>query len=735
MKPKPTDDLSQFSMTELFRLEAETQLTVLAEGLMAVEAGADIARTLEALMRAAHSIKGAARVVGIDAAVQIAHAMEDIFVQAQQRQQALPRSLTDLMLRGVDLLQAIAFEQTPPLTEETIAAFLRECEMPPTAADPPPVESVAGPVNESRALPGEIAPRSFRVGSDNLDRLVALAGEARLILRRTDKFSREVMGLRKRQHSLGQTLQHFDRLADQYPGLAESVNRLRQEITATENESTLLANRLEEYSFQATSLGNRLYTEALGCRLRPFGDCGPALRRLTRDLSHSLEKPTQIEIRGESTEVDRDILEKLESVLTHLIRNALDHGIEPAKNRTVAGKPPEAQLIVEALHLGGRLVIRLSDDGRGVPVEVIRQEIVQRGLITAAAAENLEIAEVLEFVFLPGFSLARQVTEISGRGVGLDSVRVMARSLHGSVRLLTHEGRGTTVELSLPTSQSLVRCLLMLIDGVPCALPLARIEGVFALPTSAIGFTEGRQHCEWNGHRLGLINAAQVLEFADSEPLTDPLNVLVLTEAGQRFGVVVEKFLGEQELLLQPIDAQLGKWRDLSAAALLEDGTPVLVLDDEDFLTSIRNLAGDGSLRPSIPGAATIGNSAQRVLVVDDSLTVRELERKLLTARGYEVVTAIDGEDGWNTLREGRFDLILTDVDMPRLDGIGLVERIRSTPRFRDLPVMIVSYKDRPEDRQRGLEAGADYYLAKSSFHSDELARLVEELIGKAILA
>lgn len=728
---KGSEDYSSFSLAELFRMEAETQLTALSEGLMAIESSGASEEGLEALMRAAHSLKGAARVVGIDPAVQIAHAMEDVFVKAQRGSGSLPAASIDLMLKGVDLLRAIAMESDSQPSAAEIEAFSQACSVPLAEELSPPASE---PVKELPTVASAPEPsfRSLRVGSEALDRLVALAGEARVVLHRADRFGSEVSGLRKRQVALGQSLHQLDRLASQYPGLAESVNFLRQEIANLESEAGELASRMEEYGFQALSLGNRLYTEALACRMRPFGDCAPSLRRLTRDLSHSLQKPTHLEIRGENTDVDRDILEKLESALSHLVRNALDHGIEPTSERLAAGKPSEARLVAEALHLGGRLVVRLTDDGRGISVEKIRKSIVNRSLITESAAANLETSEVLEFAFLPGFSLAERVTEISGRGVGLDAVRVTARSLRGSSRIITAEGKGTTVELSLPTSQSLARCLLLRVGEVPCALPLARVGGVFSLAASDIDSTEGRQHCEWNGQRLGLVNAAQVLEFDDPGGLSDPLNVLVLAEAGQRFGVVVNEFLGEQELLLQSLDSQLGKWRDLSAAALLDDGTPVLVLNDEDFLRSIRNLAEGGNLVPASSSPVSHAHAVQRVLIVDDSLTVRELERKLLASRGYDVTTAVDGEDGWNTLRESHFDMVITDVDMPRLDGIGFVERIRANPRLRDLPVMIVSYKDRPEDRQRGLEAGADYYLAKSSFHSDELARIVEELIGKA---
>ncbi|MBK1883907.1 response regulator [Luteolibacter pohnpeiensis] len=737
-------DLSGFSMTELFRIDADNQLTTLSEGLLALGSGVDASSVLEELMRAAHSIKGAARIVNVDAAVGIAHVMEDVFVSAQKNPGArFPQSRIDLMLKGTDLLRSVIFDTEPKPTAAEIAEFVRKCGLPADAEEssapaptpkpePAKQELAAQEPQAAEASRSETQTRSVRIGSDNLDRLVSLAGENRITLNRANRFNKEAEEIATVQRSLLISLRGFAETFAGSPQAAEHLEDIRRKIAAAEDLAEQLRLGLDEYSFQISQLGNRLYTEALSCRMRPFADCVLSLKRLVRDLSRSLGKPCRLEVRGENTEVDRDILERLESTLTHLIRNALDHGIEPSHIRDAVGKDPQATITISAAHVSGRLVIRLSDDGRGIDPEYIRKEIVARGLISRVAASTLTFAEVMEFLFLPGFSMSNKVTEISGRGVGLDAVRSTAKALRGTIRVHSTLGAGTTFELSTPISQALARCLLVDIAGTPCALPLARIEGVANIPEEETHYTEGRQHCDWNGQRIGLINAAQVLEFEENQPLTSPLSVVIMSEAGKQFGVVVANFLGEEELLLQPLDSELGKIRDLAATSLMADGSPVLVLDDEDFLLSIRTLAGEGRLRVSKTDKHEDSDVAKHVLVVDDSLTVRELERKLLTERGYEVTTAVDGMDGLSTLREGKFDMVITDVDMPRMDGIELVEKIRANPHFRDLPVMIVSYKDRQEDRERGLEAGADYYLAKSSFHSDELARMVEQFIGPA---
>jgi two-component system sensor histidine kinase and response regulator WspE len=287
--------------------------------------------------------------------------------------------------------------------------------------------------------------------------------------------------------------------------------------------------------------------------------------------------------------------------------------------------------------------------------------------------------------------------------------------------------------MQLPLTLSVIRSLIVEVDGEPYGLPLAHVTRTLVLPRTSIDLLEGHQHFAFEGRRLGIVTAHQILRSGTFDTVSDTLNVVVIGQGAASYGVVVDRFLGERMLVVQPLDKRLGKVPNIAAGALMENGDPLLIADLDDWLRAVEKLVVDGELgRVSAGTARVVAASKKRVLVVDDSLTVRELERKLLAGRGYDVTIAVDGMDGWNAVRSERFDLVITDIDMPRLDGIELVTLIRRDPHLRETPVMIVSYKDRAEDRQRGLDAGADYYLAKGSFHDQTLLDAVRDLIGEA---
>jgi two-component system sensor histidine kinase and response regulator WspE len=324
------------------------------------------------------------------------------------------------------------------------------------------------------------------------------------------------------------------------------------------------------------------------------------------------------------------------------------------------------------------------------------------------------------------------VTDISGRGVGLDVVQHVLKQIRGTVRIVTRRGQGTRFQLELPLTLSVARTLLVEVGGEAYAVPLAYIRHVGKVARRDVELLEGRAHFDLKGRSVGLVTAHQVLGLAPPQAAPDVLAVIVLGDATHGYGLIVDRFVGERELVVQSLDSRLGKIKDIAAGALMEDGSPALILDVEDVIRSIEKLASAGVLSGVARDASgAVDGKRKRVLVVEDSFTVRELERKLLVNGGFEVEVAVDGMDGWNAARTAHFDLVITDVDMPRMDGIELVTLIKSDPHLKPLPVMIVSYKDRPEDRHRGLDAGADYYLAKGSFHDETLLHAVVDLIGK----
>ena len=735
------DDLADVPLTALFRMEAEGQLPVLTDGLLALESGDTAA--LEAMMRAAHSLKGAARIIGLNAAVRVAHAMEDCFVAAQRGDVALGQPQIDRLLAGVDLLTQItrtpenevAAWETDAAPEidrcvEELAAVLRGDPLAPAAA-PAPAEAAAA----AKAAPARTEARVLRVTADNLNRLLALAGESLVESRRLRPFGASVARLKRLHHDIAHAL---DQLREQV-GAGAGSGELVEAVTAVQQRlgvaRDFLGDRLVEldtYDRRATNLAHRLYGEALAVRMRPFADGITGFPRMIRDLARELGKDVRLEIHGEDTRVDRDILERLEAPLGHLLRNAVDHGLESPAVRVAAGKPAAGTIRLEARHSAGVLLISVADDGRGLSPDALREAIVRKKLVAPDTARRLSEAELLEFLFLPGFSLADKVTEISGRGVGLDVVQTMVKEVRGTVRAATQRGRGMHFQLQLPLTLSVVRALLVEISGEPYAVPLGFIVRTLQLAEKDVATTEGRQHFAFGPRRIGLVAAHQVLARPAGQRGAD-LPVVVLGEAERTYGIVVDRFLGERELVVQPLDPRLGKVKDIAAGALMEDGAPVLIIDVADFVRSVEKISASGELAGVQAAAnARAGAARKRVLVVDDSLTVRELERKLLESRDYAVDIAVDGMDGWNAVRTGGFDLVITDVDMPRLDGIELTRLIKQDARLRGVPVMIVSYKDRAEDRQRGLDVGADYYLTKGSFHDETMLNAVADLIGPA---
>ncbi|MGO4476546.1 hybrid sensor histidine kinase/response regulator [Massilia sp. 2TAF26] len=744
------DDLSGFSMLELFRMEAQAQARVLTDGLLRSERGQDPA-TLEAMMRAAHSTKGAAAIVGMEPMVKLAHAMEDVFIAAQQGRLALDAAGVDVLLEAVDLMRHLAALSEAELIDagphrgrveaalaalDALQAGAREAPavMPlaPIAAQVPAAVPAAVPTASAPApapLPAAAPPL------DPGNELLTLAGQARLHAGQLRPWIDALQRHKRQQHGMFAALEQLREaiVAGGDPRLLELARVVDERARPLRDSLQRSILDAEHYERQATGVATRLVDEVLELHMCRFGDGLHGLPRMVRDLARSLGKDVRLDVTGADTLVDRAVLVRLEAPLGQLLRNAVDHGMEPPAERAAAGKPATGTIRLEARHRGGMLSIEVSDDGRGVDPERIRRAAVARRLAAPGFAQALSRPELMEFLFLPGFSLKEDANEISGRGVGLDVVHEAVQAQNGTVRVESTLGRGFRTAIVLPVTQSIVRALVVDVLGEPYALPIARAERVLRVPAGAVQTLAGRQYLEVEGVHLGLVAAGRVLELGDATPGAE-LAVVVIGGARERYGLVVDEVRGEQSLTVQPLDPVFGKLRDVASCALLDDGAPVLILDVPDMLLSIARLLETGeSLQPVPAGAGARQDgrqAARRILVVDDSLTVREMQRKLLAARGYRVDVALDGVDGWNSVRAGAYDLVITDIDMPRMDGIRLLERIRQDPRLQRLPVMIVSYKDRPEDRARGLEAGADYYLAKGAFHDATLLDAVRDLIG-----
>jgi two-component system sensor histidine kinase and response regulator WspE len=574
--------------------------------------------------------------------------------------------------------------------------------------------------------------RAVRVSATSLDRMMALAGERTIESRWLDPFCSALLTLKRRQLELTDRIQEAHAIA-QYGGsteilvghLLDAQNRARD----CHAEITERMNEIVAFTHMSSNLSDRLYREVLSSRMRPFGDGARRLPRIVRDVARELGKKIKLEIQGTKTEVDREILERLEVPLTHLVQNAIDHGIEAPAERLAAGKPENGTLRIEARHQGGHLVIVIADDGRGIDCDELRKTIVARGLAKERVASALSEVELLSFLFLPGFSTAKAVTKISGRGFGLDVVQSTVREVGGQVTIESRKAEGTTFRFELPITRAVMRTLVVDIGGEAYAFPLTEVDRVLRMHTSQMRTLDGKRYFHLEGTSVELTSAAVVLELA-AQQAGEELPVIILSHQDKRYGLIVDDYIGERDLVVQRLDPRLSTVPNISAASVLQDGSPVLILSAEEMIRSIGGMA-----HAALAQNATAQIEAAkwiRALVVDDSQTVRETLRRQLEGRGHVVDVAVDGIAGWNAVRHRKYDIVISDVDMPRMNGLELTSRMKADQRLASIPVILISYMNREQDRIEGLKAGAVRYFGKNTIGGDVVAETVEELLGGA---
>jgi len=745
------------TLLDLLKSELETQVEELNTHLLTLEEQGPSHDTLSALMRGAHSVKGAGRIVGFDPMVKAAHGIEDYFDKATKQpeapldQQQIDRTFAfnDLLAKAaaapLDQFQATLIELIPDFEQVASGKLPTATPSPQQQGSPEPAspgqESSASPapspapesepVKRSQPAPRE-EDRALKVSTEQINRIMALASEILVERNQFEPLLKGLLRLKTIKTGLSQALDQLQLMAGHDPKIREHLMAAHEQLDRGRQLLNGQIEQMESANAHGIKLANELYQETLSSRMRPFQEGMQGFPRLVRDLTRTLQKKVKYELLGAQTRVDRDVLAKLEAPLNHIIRNALDHGMETPAERQAAGKSPEGRLTIEARHRAGMLLVTIQDNGRGIDAQSIKAKVLDRSLATPEMVNAMTEGEILEFLFLPGFSTAGKVTEISGRGVGLDVVQNMVQQEGGSVRISSQVGVGTTFHLQLPVTRSVLRAMITEIAGDPYGFPLARIERVIHLPADQIRTVEGRNYFEWEGHNVGLVSAHEVLELSRGSTGADVLRAVLFSEGGQWYGVEVDRILGERDCVVRPIDARLGRIPDVSAVSMMEDGSPMWLLDIDDLIRSIDSLLSEGRLGRARhrQGVETQAQNVRQILVVDDSLTVREIERKLLERHGFQVDVAVDGMEGWNAARLGQYDLIVSDVDMPRMNGIDFIKRLRQDARLVNVPVIIVSYKDREEDRLRGMEAGASHYLTKSSFQDDSFIQAVEDLIG-----
>lgn len=653
---------------ELAREEANECLDRIEQNLLALETGSAGSEVLEVLFRDAHSVKGGAGMVGWQEAASIAHAMEDRLSDARDRG-ALPASLADPLLQATDALRRTVAGETG-LAESAIE-LVRAAE----TGDEPEGEApeVAAPPDEP-APPREPAPA--RRDSEE-------GGERRTIRVEAAKVD-------KLLDAVGETTLHQRRL-----------------------EYVLADHDLDDAAEQELDLGGRLLEEfqdaAVELRTLPLSSITGPFARAVRDLARREGKEAELETSGTETQLDRSILDGLSDVITHLLRNSVAHGLETPEEREAAGKPARGKISLRAGQRAGMVEVVVADDGGGVKPELIER-----------ARERGSLADVLAE---PGVSTAKGVTDVAGRGVGLDAVRAHVEELGGSIEVRSEPGAGTEVILLLPLTLALLHVLICERGGQAFAIPMGSVQEVVAVgDTTSLG---GEMSIDMRGEAVPLRDIAVMLGGSTSE-LSGRPPAVVVAMAGKRVAVAFDEVHGDQEVVLKTLGPMLASVPGYLGAAILGDGRVALVLDPAHVLKLPARARTARAPEASAPA------TARRVLVVDDQFTVRELQRSILETSGYEVELAIDGREALAKIEaDGNFDLVLTDVEMPTMTGLELLEAVRANDDTAGLPIVVVTSKGSEEDRRRGLEAGADAYIVKEQFDQQALLETIERLIGR----
>jgi two-component system chemotaxis sensor kinase CheA len=706
----------------LFAQEAEGRLATLGQLLLRLESAPEDAELIRAIFREIHTLKGSSAVAGLDEVSGVAHELEEVVEQLRSGQRTVTPELIDVLLEGVDRLAAgvgaLGEEPVqPPATRSrpangalpapgrsvppvdpaqpgiAVTASTRSVDLPPVAASAPPAPPAPVP---ARSWPQRTSAAVAPVGAAVL-MPASSAGDAGTVVmvptERLDELARMVGESATAHLRVGQMLK--DRFGVD-PASCPEYNELSRSL-------------------------NGLQDRAMRTRMVPLTTITDKLQRAVRDLARSQGKKVRWDTRGTDTELDRGVLNQLSDSLLHLIRNAVDHGIESPQERVAAGKSPEATIRLHAMQLGSEVIVAVTDDGHGIDLDRVRERASRQGVDTEPLSEQ----ELLELTFRSGLSTTAFVTDVSGRGVGLDVVRTSVEAVRGRVEVRSRAGHGTEFRIIVPITLAVLRCLLVEAGGQQFALPFHRVVVSQDAGTSARISAEGNTAVWVDGQPVPVSALDQTLGMGSAESAGRP--IVVLADTARRHAFQIDRLVGQRDVVLKGLNRLLPHLPAVAGASIEPDGSVLLVLDPPGLIHRARHASREAAApAPAAPAQARPG----RVLVVDDALTVRELQRSILERAGFEVRVAADGREALARLAEGPSDLILTDIEMPNLDGFGLTAAVRADPALANIPVLILSSRSSDADRQRGLDVGADGYIVKSGFDEGSLLSAVNRLLG-----
>lgn len=770
-----SDEEIRAAISETFRVEADEHIQALNRLLLRLEQGVvdDLNACLDEIAREAHTLKGASSILGLGVIQETAHAMEEVFETFRDAGRTAPPEFFDLLYDALDRLGIWCERVEDPIGED--AAALEELQsacrryvaetkaadvMPAThvTRSPDIVQpaglAVTGPVASKPvpSRPREVAEsvrepeagteETIRVPIRKLDSLMAQIGELLIARIRNDE---RLTGIRGLQRELEDATKDWTKLKDVSRHLVHAKGRTERTLTSKRQElldrielhlkaigqrTSALSQDFSRDAMHVSILTDNLQEDIKRARMLPIATILDGFHRLVRDVARREEKQAILELAGTDTEVDKRVLELIKDPLMHILRNAVSHGIETVSERLSQGKPAAGTVVVRTAQVGGQIQIDISDDGRGIDVDRVLDRAIEMGLVEATEGRNLPVREILNFVFHSGLSTKASVTNVSGRGVGMDVVRENIQRVQGQITIDTTPGLGSTITITLPLTLSTTKSLLVGVAGEVYAVPITAVERILRIVPADIESIEDTPALVLDGAPVAVARLADLLGVGDGEVPADDVKmpVVILSVEQRRLGLVVDSLVDEQEMVVKPLGKQLLRVRNVAGGTVVGSGAVILVLNPLDLISSAVPRASDPG---SLARASEQRSSLERycIMIVEDSITTRTLEKNILETAGYDVVTCKDGAEALGYLRNGTCDAVISDIDMPNVNGFELVEHIRQIERFRDLPVLLVTSLGSDEDRRRGMQVGANGYIVKSDFEQGRFLEMLEALL------
>ncbi len=688
-----------------YKAETLEHLSNLNSGLLKLEKNTKDKALLETLMREAHTIKGSSTMMGYKRIADIAHGMEDGLQKALEGKIDLQKSHFDMLFKCLDGISPLLEDKltwedagvsgkfVEDLRQETTDVFLVK----PTEKSSFTKEPKVIPVSNFSS----VAEENIRVDISKLDKLMNFSGELLISKIRLN----ELVG-------------NLSRKIDAQKELKKECGSLVKEMDKVDNSLDFITKGLEH--------------EVLKLRMVSVNYLFNAFPRAMRDLAIAQGKDVMIEIRGENTQLDKAIIDEMKEPLMHILRNAVDHGIELPSARLSKNKPSHGMIILNAYQRGSQVVIEVSDDGRGIDINAVREQAVKKGLISQDKINELADVQVYGFLFLAGFSTTEVVSEVSGRGVGLDVVREKVAKLKGLIEVSSVVGKGTKFIIRLPLTIAITDSLFVVSGAETFALPVENIVEVIRVNPEQLNTVEAKEVVSLRGQILPLVRLNDVFGLPRCGIIEKKFfPVVIVQSVEKRIGLLVDQMLGYKKIMRKNLTQPINKINGINGVTILGDGRVVLILDVTAIIDIAQGtLLGSEYVKPKNKNILTLANKRRSILLAEDTLSTAMLEKNILESIGFSVVIARDGVEALEKASLEKFDLIITDVLMPRMDGFELTSRLKKDSLYQDIPVIIVTTREADADKRMGLECGADAYIFKSEFTSEGLLEAIERLVG-----